>query len=316
MPGVTRRTRANLMLLLGAAIWGFAFAFQSMGTSVGAFTFNSTRFALGAASLLPLIAWQDRRAGVATDEGGRRWRAVAVPGLLCGLLLFGGASLQQLALVDTTAGNAAFVTGLYVVLVPLVGVALGHRSTVNLWIGVALAVAGLYLLTMTGGIATMNPGDLLCVISALFWTAHIIAIGHFARRTDPLRLAVAQFAANSLYGAVAAFVAEPAPFQGLDGILIPILYTGLLSVGGGYTLQVLAQRDALESHAALIMSLEAVFGVLGGALLLGERMSSTGYLGCLLMLTGIVASQLPRRGAPDAPAIPVPEPPSTALEDA
>lgn len=304
------------MLLAGAAIWGFAFAFQVLGTSVGAFTFNSTRFLLGAASLIPLIAWQDRRSALTREAARLRWRATLLPGLLCGALLFGGSSLQQVALSDTTAGNAAFVTGLYVVLVPLVGIALGHRSRPVVWGGAALAVAGLYLLTMAGRDATINPGDALCLASTLFWTAHILAIGHYSRRVDPLRLAVTQFVANSAYAAVAAFVFEPAPFQGLHTLIVPLLYTGILSVGGGYTLQVLAQRDALESHAALIMSLEAVFGAIGGALLLGERMSTTGYLGAALMLAGILLSQVPARGQPDAPAIPVPEPPSTALEDA
>lgn len=310
---VSRRTRANLMLLVGAAIWGFAFAFQAM-SQVGAFTFNATRFALGAASLLPLIAWQDRRAGVTPDDGRRRWRSVLAPGLICAVFLFGGASLQQLSLADTTAGNAAFITGLYVVLVPVVGIFLGHRSTAALWVGVALAVAGLYLLTMTGGLAQMNSGDLLCLISALFWTAHILTVGHFVKKSDPLRLAVAQFVANSAFGAVAAFVSEPAPFQGLETAVVPILYTGLLSVGAGYSLQVLGQRDALESHAALIMSLESLFGVVGGALLLGERMSAAGYLGCVLMLAGILVSQWRAPGASDHAAIPVPEPPSTALD--
>ncbi|HOA88751.1 MAG TPA: DMT family transporter [Propioniciclava tarda] len=302
------------MLLCGSAIWGFAFAFQVMGAHVGAFSFNSSRFLLGAGSLLPLIAWVDRRSGVDRAVGRRRWRSVLGPGALCGVFLFGGASFQQIALADTSAGNAAFVTGLYVVLVPLVGILLGHRATLNIWIGALVAVAGLYLLTMTGGIAQMNPGDLLCLVSTLFWTAHILSIGYFARRIDPLRLAVAQFVAMSLYGVPFAFATEVRPFADLGTAIIPILYAGVASVGLGYTLQVLAQRDALESHAALIMSLESVFGAIGGALLLGERMSGVGYVGAALMLVGIVVSQLPRRGQPHGPAIPVPEPPSTALE--
>lgn len=302
------------MLLLGSAIWGFAFAFQVMGAHVGAFTFNSSRFLLGAVSLLPLIAWVDRRSVIDRAEGRRRWRSALLPGALCGVFLFGGASFQQVALTDTTAGNAAFVTGLYVVLVPLVGIVLGHRATLNIWLGAVVAVAGLYLLTMTGGIARMNPGDLLCLVSTLFWTAHILCVGHFARRLDPLRLAVVQFVAMSLYGVPFAFLTEPRPFADIGSAVVPVLYAGLASVGLGYTLQVLAQRDALESHAALIMSLESVFGAVGGALLLGERMTNLGYVGAALMLAGIVLSQLPRRGAPDGPAIPVPEPPSTALE--
>lgn len=317
MPGVTRRTRANLMLLLAAAIWGFAFTAQVFGTAVGAFTFNATRFLLGAISLLPLIAWQDRRTGVDRAVGRTRWRATLVPGLICGAFLFAGSSMQQLAMFLTTASNAAFVTGMYVVLVPVVGIALGHRSTLNVWTGVVLAVVGLYLLTMTGGIAQMNPGDALTLAGTVFWTGHILSIGYFARKLDPLRLAVSQFVANSVYAAVAAFLFDAHPFQGLETVIGAVLFAGVVSVGLGYTLQVLAQRDALESHAALIMSLEAVFGALGGALILGERLTPAGYLGSALMLAGILVSQLPgRRASPEQPGlIPVPEPPSTALED-
>ncbi len=309
-----RRARANLMLLVCAAIWGFAFVAQVAGGGVGAFTFNAARFLLGAASLLPVIAWSDRRAGVTADEGRRRWRSTLVPGLICGAFLFGGSSLQQIALATTTAGNAAFVTGLYVVLVPLVGVLLGHRATLNIWAGALVAVVGLYLLTMTGGPASINGGDLLCLVGTLFWTCHILSVGHFSRRVDPLRLSVSQFVANGCYAAVAAAFTEPTGWQGLAAVVWPIAYAGILSVGGAYTLQVLAQRDALESHAALIMSLETVFGAFGGALFLGERMAPAGYLGAGLMLAGIVASQLGPRRPDAAGAVPVPEPPSTALE--
>lgn len=291
-----RRTRANLLLLLASAIWGFAFVAQVAGTQVGAFTFNSSRFLLGALSLLPVIVWLDRRNGLTGAERRRRWRAVARPGLLIGVLLFAGSSLQQLSLQFTTAGNAAFVTGLYVVTVPLAGLALGHRIRGSIWVGTGLAVAGLYLLTMTGGLAAMNTGDLLCLVSTLFWTGHILAVSRFSRRLDPLRLSVAQFVANSLYAAVAALVFEDAPFTGLPTVIGPIAYAGLMSVGVAYTLQVVGQREALPSHAALIMSLETVFGALGGALFLGERMVSTGYAGAALMLAGIIVSQLPTRG--------------------
>ncbi len=317
MPAVTssaRRTRANLLLLLCAAIWGFAFVAQVVGAHVGAFTFNATRFALGAVSLLPVVAVLDRRGGVTAAEGFARWRATLGPGALCGVFLATASTLQQKGIESTTAGNAAFVTGLYVVMVPLVGVLLGHRVTRTIWVGVSLAVVGLYLLTMTGGIARMNPGDVLCLIGTVFWTSHILAVGRFARRHDPLRLSVVQFAACSAYCAVGALATEPAAFSGLETAVIPLLYAGVVSVGIAYTLQVVGQQDALASHAALIMSLETVFGAIGGALLLGERMAPVGYAGAGLMLLGILLSQLePRRR--DAHPVPVPEPPSTALDD-
>lgn len=306
------------MLLGSAIIWGLAFTAQVYGTAVGAFTFNAARFALGAASLLPLIVWQDRRAGVRAADRRARWRATLVPGALCGLALFAASSLQQIGLQYTTAGHAAFITSLYVVLVPVVGMALGHRHGVTVWVGVALAVVGLYLLTMTGGATAMNVGDALNLVSALFWAGQILLIGHYSTRLDPLRLAFVQFVSNTGYAVLAAFVFEPHPFEGLGGVLVPVLYAGVLSVGVAYTLQVLAQRDAFESHAALIMSLEAAFGALGGALILGERMPPAGYAGATLMLAGILVAQLPgRRSTPEEPGlVPMPGPPSTAIEDA
>lgn len=314
------RGRANALLLICAVIWGFAFVAQVYGAHVGAFTFTSSRFLLGAVSLLPIIAWVDRRASLDAAERRRRWVEAIRPGLLIGAFLFGGSTLQQLSLEWTTAGNVSFVTGLYVVFVPVVGIALGHRTSANTWGGAALALIGLYLLTMSGGLLNMNQGDALCLVSTLFWTGHILCIGHFSRKRDVLRLSVAQFVANSIYSGIAAFVLEPHPFVGLPGIVLPLLYAGVMSVGVAYTLQVVAQRDALESHAALIMSLETLFGAVGGALFLRERMSTLGYTGAALMLAGIVWSQLPHRRRPgerirEPSFIPVPEAPSNALED-
>lgn len=310
----SRRARANLLLLLCAAIWGFAFVAQVVGAHVGAFTFNSTRFLLGAASLAPVIAWSDRRQGLDAAARRARWRAVLLPGLLCGGFLYVGSTLQQVGLESTTAGNASFITGLYVVMVPLVGLALGRRTAANVWVAAGVAVAGLFLLTMTGPGLRMNPGDLLCLAGTLGWTGHILAIGRFSRTLDVLRLSVAQFVANGVYAGATALAVEPRAFAGVPGVLWPLAYAGVVSVGLAYTLQVVAQADALESHAALIMSLETVFGALGGALFLGERMAPVGYLGAALMLGGILWSQLPERGRPPAAAVPVPEPPSTALE--
>lgn len=309
------RLRANLLLLACAAIWGFAFVAQVAGAHVGAFTFNATRFAIGAASLVPVVAWADRRAALGAADRRARWREVALPGLICGLFLFGGSSLQQLGIETTTAGNAAFVTGLYVVMVPLVGIALGHRTSAHTWAGAVVALVGLYLLTVTSGWFTMNPGDALCLASTAFWTGHILAIGHFSRRLDVLRLSVAQFLANAGYAAASALVLERTPFAGLETAVGPLLYAGVVSVGVAYTLQVVAQADALESHAAIIMSLESMFGALGGALFLGEAMSPRGYAGAGLMMVGIVTSQWPGRRGRASAAVPVPEPPSTALQE-
>lgn len=317
-----RRVRANLLLLLCAAIWGFAFVAQAVGAHIGAFTFTATRFAMGALVLLPLIAWFDRRRGAGRADGVRRWRTVVVPGLVCGALLFGGSALQQLGIEGTTAGNAAFVTGLYVVAVPVVSVLFGRRPHLAIWVGAVLALVGLYLLTVTAD-ARVNPGDPTVLAGTAFWTAHILALAHYSPRVDALRLSVAQFAATAVYATVAALALDPAPFRGVPDALGALLYAGVVSVGIAFTLQVVAQADAIPSHASMIMSLESMFGALGGALLLGEQMSSRALVGAALMMAGILVAQLPARGeralrrggGPASGIVPVPEPPSTAFRE-
>lgn len=319
--GVSRETRAYLLLVLCAAIWGFAFVAQRLGAEyTGAFTFNATRSALGAVALLPLVWFLDRRARRSPDEARQAWRAVARPGLLIGLLFFGGSVLQQLGVERTTAGNAAFVTGLYIVAVPIAGRLYGHRTGAATWVGLALAVPGLALLTWTD--AGIGLGDLLCLVGALFWTFHILSVGRESRLVDPLRLAVAQFAVNATVSGAVALAAEPAPFSGLVEAAGAIAFAGLISTGVGFTLQIVSQRDARESVAAMIMSLEAMFGAIGGALFLGERMTGQALAGAGLMMAGILVAQVPSRALRqreahgDAPrGVPVPEPPSVALRD-
>ena len=313
---LTHRARANLLLGVCAALWGFGFVAQSFGSEhMGAFSFNAVRFAVGGASLLPLIAVLDGRASRPSAERRRQWRASVVPGLLCGLLLFAGSTLQQFAMETTTAGNAAFVTGLYMVLVPAIGIALGHRTNANTWLGIAAAVVGLYLLTVRGDF-TMVVGDLLCLIGTVFWAVHILSIGHFSRQVDPMRLSVAQFLACALYSLLFAAATERAPFAGLADALGAVAFAGLVAVGIGYTLQVLGQRDAKASHAAMIMSLESLFGAIGGALFLGEQLTVRGYLGAALMMGGILLAQWTPSASGDAetPIVPVPEPPSTVFD--
>ncbi len=309
-----RRIRANFLLLLCAIIWGFAFVAQSVGAHIGAFTFTATRFFIGALSLLPVIAWLDRRRGISSQEGVERWRAVVRPGLVCGFWLFGGSILQQIGIEQTTAGNAAFVTGLYVVLVPVFGLFLGHRTNRVTWVGAGFAVVGLYLLTITAD-AHVNPGDAITLGGTAFWAFHIMALAHYASRTDVLRLSVAQFLVTSVLSTGAAFVLDPAPFAGVPDALGPILYAGLISVGVAFTLQVVAQADAIPSHASMIMSLEAMFGAFGGWLLLNEQMSSRALLGAGLMMTGILLAQIPAPGSRERDMVPLPEAPSTALVD-
>jgi drug/metabolite transporter (DMT)-like permease len=283
--------RANMLLFLTAAIWGFAFVAQRVGAQyVGAFTFNGVRFALGALSLVPLIIYFDKKD---KDENKSKLTAkqMIVPGVVVGGVLFTAATLQQIGMIYTTAGKASFITGLYMVIVPIIGIFLRQKIGKNSWVGIALAVVGLYLLSVNEDFS-MGFGDLLEVIGAVFWAVHILAIDHFTKKVDALKLSCLQFATCSVLSLITALMFEQITVSGLSSALIPILYGGLLSVGVAYTLQVVAQKDAKPSHVAIILSMESVFGAIGGAILIGESMSARGYLGCVLMLAGILVSQI------------------------
>jgi len=278
--------RSDLLLLVTSCIWGFAFVAQRAGMAdVGPFLFNAVRFALGVLVLVPFVlAGRRRRREPPTGFG----RGI-VPGLAAGVVLFAGASLQQAGLVVTTAGNAGFVTGLYVVLVPLLGALGGGRTPRRTWTAAVLSAGGLALLT-SAGTAAMAGGDLLVLAGTFFWALHILVVSRFARRTGALDLAVRQFAVCSVLSLVAALATERIDPAGIVRSALPLAYGGFVSVGIAYTLQVVAQRHAHPAHAAVIMSLETVFAALGGSLLLGERMTPRGVAGCVLMLGAMLLS--------------------------
>jgi len=255
---------------------------------VGPFTFNGVRFALGSLSLLPLILLFGKRR---PQPMGIDRIPVFKGALPAGLALFAGSSLQQAGLVTTTAGNAGFITGLYVVLVPLVGLFWRQRPRKGTWAGAVMAVVGLYFLSVTSAF-TISPGDLLVLFGAFFWAGHVLLIGWLAPRTDTLKLASAQFAVCSVLSLATAFAIEQVSLHGIFAAAVPILYGGLGSVGIAYTLQVIAQRDAHPAHSAIIMSLEGVFAAIGGWWLLGEILSLRGLFGCALMLGGMIVSEL------------------------
>jgi len=289
----TTRRNANLMLLAAAAVWGLAFVAQRVGMRhVGPLTFNGVRFALGALALLPVVAWTRRReAGPGRPPVPIAWSRVVRGGLAAGFFIFTGSTLQQYGLVYTTAGKAGFITGLYVVFVPLIGLALGHRATRSIWAGAVLAATGLYLLSAQG-LTGIAPGDGLVLLSALFWAGHVLVIARLVRTTDPVQLAVAQFAVVSLASMAGAwFLESPAPGPILAAA-VPILYAGLMSVGVAYTLQIVAQRHARPAHAAIILGLESVFAALGGWIILGEHLPLRGLVGCALMLGAVLLVQI------------------------
>jgi len=296
-----RTFKDDALLLLTAAIWGFAFVAQRAGMEhIQPFTYNGVRFALGSLSLLPFILLLRKRSrrkigaesstgkGNPTREG--RGAKVWLYGFLSGSVLFTAASLQQVGIVYTTAGKAGFITGMYVVLVPLSGLLWRQKAGWSRWVGAGLAVAGLYFLSITRG-STIAKGDFLVLLSVLFWTAHVQLIGWFSPKTNSLVLASIQFGVCSVFSLAVAAVTETVVLEGILRAAVPILYGGLCSVGIAYTLQVVVQKTAHPAHAAIILSLEGAFAVLGGWLILGEMLSLRGLIGCALMLGGMIVSQ-------------------------
>lgn len=287
-----KSAKADLLLLTTAIIWGAAFVAQRVGMDyVGPLTFNGTRFALGAIALIPLIRSLDnkkKKSGTFTPVNKKQ---IITGGIISGLALFAGATLQQWGVVYTTAGNAGFITGLYVVLVPIMGLLWKQKTGPGTWIGAVLAVAGMYLLSIHGSLK-INFGDLLVFFSAFFWAGHVLIIAWLSPKMDSIKLSCAQFAACSVLSLILAFVLEDVTLSGILDGLIPILYGGLMSVGVAYTLQVVAQKDAQPAHAAIILSLESFFAAVSGWLLLGESITAQGAVGCGLMLSGMIISQL------------------------
>lgn len=278
------RARANLSLLLVAIIWGSAFVAQRTGMQhVGPFAFNALRFAVGSL-VLTIVLGRTRLRATPRDE--------LRGGILLGLLLFGGASLQQIGLVWTTAGKAGFITGLYVVIVPLL-MALFWRefASWNSWLGAGLGVAGLFFLSVEAGLR-LAPGDAWVLASALAWAVHVIAVGQLVPGRDPLRLAFLQFAVCSLLSLSAALVLEWGGWGGVRLAVPAVLYAGVVSIGLGFTTQVVAQRHTRPTHAAIILSTESVFAALTGWWILGEVLSPQQLVGCALMLSGMLLAQI------------------------
>ncbi|KUK72740.1 MAG: Putative permease, DMT superfamily [Clostridiales bacterium 38_11] len=289
---INKELRASLLLLLTAAIWGFAFVAQRVGMQyVGAFTFNGIRFALGSLSLLPVIIYFELKNRDKEKEYNRdNLKLIVIYGFLAGSVLFIAATLQQVGIIYTTAGKAGFITSLYIVIVPILGIAIRQKSTPTIWLGAIVAAIGLYFLSINEHLS-IEFGDLLQLIGAFFWATHIIVIGFFVSKVDALKLSSMQFATCSILSFIVAFIVEDIQIRNVVNALIPLLYGGLMSVGIAYTLQVVAQRHAKASHAAIALSMEAVFAAIGGMVLLGEQMSLRGYFGSLLMLAGMLISQ-------------------------
>ncbi len=285
--------RGDFLLLITAMIWGSTFVAQKVGMDhIGPFLYTGIRFAMGALFLTPFMLFMSRHRPFVIKHA--KGPSLITAGMLAGTLLFAGTILQQIGIIYTTAGKAGFITGLYVVIVPLLGLIWRLRPGMNVWAGALLAVTGLYLLTVQNGFS-LGIGDTLVILCAFMYALHVLAIGWLAPRLDVLKLALMQFWVCSGLSLVIGLFVEELTWTAVKGAAVPLLYGGLLSVGVGFTLQVVAQRKAPPSHAAIIMSLETVFAVIAGVIILGEALSARGWAGCALMLTGMLASQLERQ---------------------
>lgn len=293
--------RADSMLLLVAALWGAGFVAQKHAMdAMGPFAFNGLRYALGALLLVPLlaIALKRRSPGEASPLSMR----TTIRGVLLGVVMFAAAGLQQVGIVSTTASRSAFLTGLYVLIVPAIGVAFRQKITAGHIAGGVLAVIGLTMLGIGGSenpaignlLSGFTLGDWLVLGCAVLWALHVVLTGHFAPRAHPFALAWTQFVTVAVLSVVVAIAREPTTLEGLASGWMPLLYSGVFVIAIAFTLQIIAQKDAPPTHAAVLMSLEAVFGALFGVLLLRETLSYWEIAGCVVMFAGMLVSQLHR----------------------
>lgn len=294
-----KQMKNNMLLLLTALIWGCAFVAQSVGMDyVGPFTFNCVRSVLGGIVLVPVIFLMDglkRKSGMSEEklkESRGDTKTILTGGICCGVVLAAASSLQQFGILYTTVGKAGFITAMYIVLVPILGIFIGKKVRSLIFLCVVIAVAGLYFLTMTESLS-LGMGDLLVLICALVFSVHILVIDHFSPLVDGVRMSAVQFLTAGIVCAVPMFLFEaPQPGQILAAWM-PILYAGVMSCGVAYTLQILGQKNADPTVASLLLSLESVFSVLAGWVILGESLSGKELFGCVLMFASIILAQLP-----------------------
>jgi drug/metabolite transporter (DMT)-like permease len=292
-----KQIQSNLMLVLVALIWGTAFVFQAMGgDSMSAYAFNALRSLAAGIALLPLIAFNNakqKKSGRAAEAYPKDRRTLIVGGIVVGAALAVASALQQLGIGFTTVGKAGFITAMYIVFVPVFGIIQRRRLPVTVWISVALGVVGLYFLSMNGSF-TLQKGDALILCCAFGYTAHILLIDHFSPKVDGIKMSCIQFFVCAALSAVFMLIDGSVPtWQAIGEAIIPILYTGVMSSGVGYTLQIIAQKNTEPAVASLLMSLESVFAALAGWVLLNQKFSGREMLGCAIMFAAIVLAQLP-----------------------
>ena len=297
----TGQMKNSLLLLLTSFIWGVAFVAQSVGgEAVGCFTFNGVRSLIGAAVLIPVIYFLD---GQKKKELGEEKfleqkgdsKTLLLGGICCGVMLCIASNFQQFGISFTTVGKAGFITAMYILIVPILGLFMKKKVGVKVWLGVVLATIGLYMLCMTSESFSLSKGDFLVLICAGFFSLHILIIDYFSPKVDGVRMSCIQFFVCGIISLITAFIFESPSLSAIVSGWLPILYAGVLSCGVAYTLQIVGQKNMDPTVASLILSLESVFSVLAGWLILNQTMTLREFSGCGLMFLAIILAQLPDR---------------------
>lgn len=286
--------RHTLFPLLAALIWGTAFAAQSVSADyIQPMTFNALRSIIASATLFIVWIIYSKSLKKLPSPKPIVWKKLIPGSILCGIFLALASNLQQLGLGETSAGKAGFITALYIVIVPLFGLFIGKRCGMKVWISVAIATSGLYFLCITDGFS-IAPSDFYVLLCAVLFSVHILIIDKYTQEVEGILLSLGQFIVVTIISGIGMILFEQPSISGIIHCILPTLYVGIFSSGVAYTLQIISMRGANPAKISILLSLESVFSVIGGAVLLGERLSGREYIGCLLMFGAVILSQLPK----------------------
>lgn len=288
---MNRNTKGTLFLFLAAIVWGCGLVAQKAGMShLGPFAFTAIRCTLGGVIMLPLISILNKNKETKSSEASPKYTIFGA--FCCSIALTSLIILQQFGLPHTTVGKAGFITALYILITPVMGLFLGKKANKSLWVGVIIGLVGMYLLCLYNGFSGFNFGDIMMLFAAIAAAAHIHVIDHFVEKIDPVKLSSYQFIITGLTCVIPAILFETVTWSAVVDCAIPILYAGIFSCAVGYTCQVIGQKSTDPSLSSLILSLETVFSLIAGWLIFGEILATNEYIGCALMFVAIIVAQI------------------------
>lgn len=277
-------------------MWGLSFVAQSEGASIGTFTFNGIRTLIGGIVLIPLVAVSFKMENKKLPVNEKKkfpLKDVVIGGICCGIPLFIGGNLQQHAFNYLYVGKVGFITALYMVIVPLFGIFLKRKLKINIWVGVALGVVGLYFLSVKKGDFSVGTGELVTILCSFAFAAHILVIDYFCKKVNNIALSCAQFFFAGTVSVICMLIFEEPKIDEIMGAAVPLLYAGIMSCGVAFTAQIFGQKYANPTVASVLLCLESVFSVLFGWLLLDQKLDFRGYAGCIIMFIAVILTQLP-----------------------